>query len=518
MGTQSSWNAYEWPDESYLKKVSSMNYKELWFHIFGSKSKSEKLGETLRKRVSQEIRLAAREIVLRKERNVNKPKTEQISDLLNRVTLGLCVFPERFFPKEWALENDCCVQQEFFKNRPEGKHTVIVKSRLYQVQIVLKKSECDSMIGNFIPSKLEEDSEYSAFHNANRFYQNFLESVVQCSFGYNIKWLIEDNGCLEQEIEWFENNNSSETVDFESLKAELKLKKERKKMIEREQKSERKRRADQKLIEERQLKKKNTTTEKVESDSINQSPSRDEKTSSQNVTAQLLQQMAGRNDTSQKIASESSNLLDIIRTERNERWPTKQPTEIDIARTLSFVQTHKIDFDFCKGVVSDVIRRRAVSTGITANSTQYSSSPSDTSDARKIRPIIVEQEYQPKLVCWEVTKVAIPNRFLEDREYCRKRDMRHETIPHPVPRCDSHSSTPSTTSESSDTSNSTTCDNSTKKTDRWSHQPEEIENSRHSEVRIRSSEMPVVRLEPPRGFTFKMKSTILQKSYVEGFR
>lgn len=209
-----SGKVYEWSNGSFFKKIENMEPSELWLHVFGRSGPSKSEEDAFYKRTIEEVKLVGKCIASEGEGFVTKSMAGHISDFLNSLTRGLCMFEERYFPIEWRLQGECCEQKKFRKSQPEGKHTMKITTRLFQVPIVCRTTET-SLIAKYIPRKLEEDSNNSVFHNVHRFYRLFLESAVDGLCGYKIKWKITES--LKSEIEWFKNKYPSANVDFIGL-------------------------------------------------------------------------------------------------------------------------------------------------------------------------------------------------------------------------------------------------------------------------------------------------------------
>ncbi|CAL2029346.1 unnamed protein product [Caenorhabditis brenneri] len=216
MGSKTlSEDVYEWPDKSFFKKIHTMEPSEFWLHVFGRSGPSKEDEDAFYKRTIEEIKLVGKCIASEGKGFVTKSMSVHISDFISSLTRGLCMFEERYFPIEWRLQGECCEQKKFRKSHPEGKHTMKISTRLFQVSIVCRTTET-SLVAKYIPRKLEEDSSTSVFHNVHRFYRLFLESAVDCLCGYKIIWKILEES-VESEIEWFKNKYPTKNIDFFGL-------------------------------------------------------------------------------------------------------------------------------------------------------------------------------------------------------------------------------------------------------------------------------------------------------------
>lgn len=212
MESKPSDHVYEWSDGSVFKDIYNMEPSMLWLLVFGRNGPSKQEEESFYRRTIEEIKLVGKCIASEGNSIVTKSMAEHISDFLNNLTRGLCMFEERYFPIEWRLQGECCEQKKFEKSYPEGKHTMRINTRLFQVPIVCKTTQA-SLVAKHIPEKLEEDSKSSVFHNVYRFYQNFLESAVENLCGYKIQWIISD-GSLAGEMKWFKEKFPTKNIDF----------------------------------------------------------------------------------------------------------------------------------------------------------------------------------------------------------------------------------------------------------------------------------------------------------------
>ncbi|EFP01394.1 hypothetical protein CRE_23929 [Caenorhabditis remanei] len=189
-----STSSYQWRNGSFYHEIENATQEQLWFGIYGREATSVKEAKQLLIRFRGELNLVRNQIVgkIQKREMRQRPLCVYISEFLNDLTHSLCKFETRFFPMEWVLPDNCCIPHEFSKSAPEGKYTMIISIRMQPLSDVLQDPE-SSKIAQHISEMPDQTSQKSAYDRASTFFRKFVNDAVEHLYGYNIKWVIEND-------------------------------------------------------------------------------------------------------------------------------------------------------------------------------------------------------------------------------------------------------------------------------------------------------------------------------------